>query len=193
MKCTKKIITFILPLLLMPFAYASTLGNAFQPIQDLLLKIMEIGSFVWVSDRLSAVKFAIFIIVFAVVFHVLHHGISIRNRSATPIFSGQNGKKVSAVISIAIAAITAIFIPDPLAMQFGRMYSAVFALLLIGLPVGILIYLSITLTNGDAIDKRVKHGVRFLAALIALTIVSGVAKEYGTLSFIIPILISRKK
>lgn len=99
----RKLLALLTGLLVIPFAHA----NMLRPLESFGEIFFRIGSFVWITDRLSATKFAIFIILFALIYTVLAKGM----RGGTPIF-GRGGHKVSAVIAFSISAISVIFIPD---------------------------------------------------------------------------------
>ena len=190
----RKILSFpLLTLLSLPVVFADTMdtiGEAFN-------FIFEIGGFVWVTDKVSVTKFALFLIIFAVVHFVLNKGKKKKKdeggnrKPALAIFGGDQGNKVSAIIAFSAAAISVIFIPDPFALEIGKTYSAVFALLIVGLPLGILIYFAIALGNANFSENHIwaKHLIRLFCALAGIALVSGVANEYTAVtSLILPLI-----
>lgn len=191
----KKLLTPLIALIAsIPFAFAVDLTI----LEQLFGAVFRIGSFVWVTDVISATKFAIFVILFAIIFGVLHAGFV----SDTGLLKN---RKVSVVIAFSLAAIATIFMPNEVVRSFGELYSAIAAIIFIGLPVGLLVWFCFSKSwglpkmlddgSGSVPDNKkwILHGVRLLVALACLSIVTGIAQEYGYVSsFIFPLFILKR-
>lgn len=178
----QKLLTIPLGFLLaIPLVFAFNLG----PIESILELVLRVGSFVWVTDRLSAVKFAIFVVVFAILYGVLHSGF-VRNTGVL-----QN-KKVSVVIAFSLAALSVIFIPSDLALEIGTLYSAIVALFIMGVPVALLVWFGIKFTKEENFNPIIKHGIRLILALACVSLISGVMTQFQLLA-ILPFALVQKK
>ncbi|MFT4326306.1 MAG: hypothetical protein ACMXYK_02285 [Candidatus Woesearchaeota archaeon] len=160
-----------------PAAYANIL-------QDTVQNVIFIGSLSWVTDRIPATKFAIFVSLLSILFWVLN----------TRVF--RNQRNVAATVAFSLSAITVIFIPNTIAQSIGEAYSMLAVLILIAIPVGAVLGGAIYLTreqegNGGPHwpNPVARHLIRFLAALIAIHIVSTIGIEYGV--FLIVLLPSK--
>lgn len=171
-----------LALLAIPFAHA----NAFSSLENIGNEFFRIASLSWITDEVSVTKFAFFIIIFALVYTILAFGIK---RETGGVFQSNNKNKISGIIAFAIAAISTIFLPDRLALEIGNIYSGILAILFIGFPVGVILFLGFLLTHKNPkkpneaplVDNDfARHAIRLITALIALGILSAVAREYGT-------------
>jgi hypothetical protein len=191
----KKLLILLTALFVIPFAHASTM---LRPLEYMGELIFQIGSFVWVTDRISATKFALFIVIFALIYTVLAKGIGGRS---TGVFNKSGGNKVSAVIAFAMAAIAVIFIPDGLVQQIGVMYSGVLAIIIIAIPVGLVLFFGIWVTredqgefmgrsmSGDSLhwnNKTARHAIRLITGLMALFLLFGFSAEYGAMLSVLP-------
>lgn len=164
----KKTLLGIMSILMLPSVFALDYG----PLTDIMQLVFDVGSFVWVTDYVSATKFAIFVVMFAVIYGVLHSGFVAK----TGIL---NNKKVSVVIAFALAALSVIFLPNNVAVEIGTTYSAITAVLLAGLPAGLLLWFGVKLTSGDKVNPLVKHSVRLLVILGVISLLSGIGGQYG--------------
>ncbi|MGM5483517.1 MAG: hypothetical protein ACQER9_01220 [Nanobdellota archaeon] len=205
----KKTINCISALLFsLPIVFADSLfSDSFGMIEEAFMFLFKIGGFVWLdslSEQMAATRFALFIIIFAVVYSVLHGGILngdvFRPSGRADALNEGKGifknKKVSGIISFSIAAISVIFIPENLIIEIGNLYSAVFIGLIVALPTIALIFIGLKISehfNNDE-KKWIYHLINFLIAMIAITLISGISKEYGVaISFILPLLTLRKE
>jgi hypothetical protein len=185
----KHLIPGLALLLSIPNAFA--MSDPFRLITPIINSVFKLGSFMWVTDKISASKFAIFIVVFALVFWVLFYG-----AKGTPIIKQKN---IAVIIAFALAAISAIFMPSGVAQGIGEMYSLVAAIILAGVPTALVVWMAIKLTKDNpsatppkVVKTWIKHGVRFLAALIVLSLISGIAQEYGVYTGIFLLIPSKK-
>lgn len=180
----KKIIGFALMTLLAPslvFARDSFTSS----MSDMMMTILEIASLSWITDKLPATKFAIFMIIFTVIYAILYKGLTKASGSKleNPIFKD---KKVSGVISFAMAALTVMFIPDQIALDIGTMYGFIFTLILALFPVIAIAVTTYIMTKGN--KGRSKHGIRLIMALICFMIFSAVIHEYASAFYILPLI-----
>lgn len=186
MKLFRNLSLFLLSILSLPVVFA----GPFDAIERVAEFVFKIGGFTWVVDKVPATKFAIFIIIFSVLHLVLTTGVSVGGKERKGIFGNEGqGRKVSIIISFCMAAITVIFIPNDVAQGFGKMYSMIFSLVLVGLPVGALILVAWKFASKQ--KPAVKHLVRLFCALIAMFVVATVARQYGVgldVSFILPLI-----
>jgi hypothetical protein len=176
----KYFLAVLLGILSIPFAHA----NAFRTLENVGNDFFRIVSLSWVTDQVSVTKFAFFIIIFALVYTILAFGVKGGNSG---VFQSSNKNKVSMVIAFAIAAISTIFLPDRLALEIGNVYSGILAILFVGFPVGIILFLGFYLTHEGKDGKKplvdndfARHSIRLITALIALGILAAIAREYNT-------------
>ncbi|MFT4326934.1 MAG: hypothetical protein ACMXYK_05515 [Candidatus Woesearchaeota archaeon] len=148
-------------------------------LQDTAQNVVYIGSLSWVTDRIPATKFAIFISLFAILFWVLEKRV-LKQRN------------VSAVVAFSLSAITVIFIPNRVAESIGTAYSMLAVLLLMAVPVGAVLGGAIYLTRKNAgaggphwPNPVARHAIRLIATLIAIHIVSSIGIEYGVFVLIL--------
>lgn len=164
-------------LLSIPIVFARDFTNSIGKTFNEILRFMSLS---WVTDKLSATKFGIFIIIFALIYTILNTGLKFGKDSAKGLFDSDNAKqskRLSTIIAFAIAAITVIFIPDKLALDIGNLYSAIFIIILTIIPVGILIFLTFKLS--DKFSEPAKHWTRALAALMATIIIGMFYEDYN--------------
>ena len=177
----KKLAILGTALMSLPLVFAIDMG----PLTDIMQVVFDIGSFVWVTDKLSATKFAIFVVMFAILYGVLHSGFVAK-------VGVLNNKKVSTVIAFALAALSVLFIPNAVALEIGNTYSAIAALLLAGVPAGLLLWFGVSVTNKDNFNPLIKHGVRLLVVLATISLLTGIGEQYG-MFFILPLFWRSKK
>jgi hypothetical protein len=150
----------------------------------------SIASLSWITDKVPATKFALFIVIFSLIYAILGTGLW-TNRG---LFQGSNGKKVAGVVAFSFAAISIIFMPDRIAFATGSMISGVFAVLLICIVPGLLLFVTFKVTAGGS--NAWKHGLRIIAILICITLISMIAEQYdGAFGyFLVPLMfIARRK
>jgi len=197
----KKLLTTLGALATIPAVFAV---NPLRPLEDIGQWVFTIGSFEWVQDKFIATKFALFIILFALFYWILVIGVKGSNSA---IFKDK-AKNSGIVIAFALSTISIIVMPSDLITGIGELYSGIFAIILIGFPVFGILALGIIWTRKDSGSMGSKlesfphndnaiarHAIRLLTALIALSIISGVAVDYGvdyTLSSLIPLLMIKK-
>ena len=194
----KKLFTTLGALATIPAAFAA---NPLRPLETVGQWVFTIGSFEWVQDKFIATKFALFIILFALFYWVLVIGVK---GSGSAIFKDK-AKNSGIIIAFAIAAISVLFFPADIVRGIGELYSGIFAIILISFPIFLVLGAGIVITRKDAssingvphVDNAIaRHAIRLLSALVALSIISGVAADYGvnyTLSTLLPLLIIKKK
>ena len=170
----------LIPILAFLGTLQSAFAQNFGPLETLAEGLFQVGSFAWVSDQLSATRFSIFIITFALIYWVLH----LKSSSGKQIIAD---KRISVVIAFAFAAIATIFIPNGLVAQVGEAYSGFLAIILIGAPVFAILAFGIAVTREEKDAANVphwnspvaRHTIRFITAMVALALLGGVAQEYG--------------
>jgi len=141
-----------------------TIGNMF----------FSVASLSWITDKIPATKFALFLVIFSLIYAVLGTGLWTREG----IFKGSNGKKVAGVVAFAFAAIGILFMPDRIVFETGSMVSGVFAILLICLVPGLLLFVTFKATATDAEPAIWQHAVRVIVIIICITLISMIVKQY---------------
>ena len=201
----KKIKILLSALLAFPNAFAL---NPFEPLEEIGNWVFKIGSFTWISDKMLATRFALFLIMFSLVYWILVIGVK---GEGSAIFKGK-AKNPGIVIAFVFAAISILFMPEDMILGIGNMYSGFLAIILIGFPAFGILFLGILLTRENegsfwgmsmgsegsrfphADNSIARHTIRFTTAMIAMALLTGVAGDYGVgfTLIILPLLIKRK-
>lgn len=183
----KKLASLLSGFLVIPIASAASL----QPLEYMGDLLVRIGSFVWISDKISATKFALFIVIFAIIYTILAKGMGSKG---TAIFDKSGGNKVSAVIAFSLALISVLFIPNSLVLNIGGLYSGTFAFLIVMFPIALIMYFVFLITREDPAkflgrdvdsgtihisSERARHITRAIASLLLCLVILGLMKDFS--------------
>jgi len=171
------IISFFLSL---PVVFGANITDSLQEPMSMILNLLSL-SWIVKSEYVSATKAAIFLILFAVIYSALNYGFGKKRKGILETGDSNQTKKISAIISFSIAAISILFIPDTIVETIGQMYSGIVVLLLVGLPAGIILGYTFYLTK--SLKGPSKHLIRGIALLITSSLISTLYEEYSFTSF----------
>lgn len=165
-------------LLSIPMVYAASFTDSLEGPMTALLELLSL-SFIVESSYISATKAAIFLILFSVVFATLNFGLSGgKGKGVIDTGDDKQNKKISGTVAFAFAAISVIFIPDTIVQAIGEMYSGIVALLLLGLPTGIITGVVFYYTKDMDDSRALKHSLRGFALLLISVLISTIYEEY---------------
>jgi len=148
----------------MPFVFANPLSTAFEPLFDVLLQLIRIGSFSWLEARYygMAVKFIYFIVLLTLI-----------NNSKVIKEKVLPDNKARGVVAFAVSAISVIFLPAGVETFAGNIFGVFSGLLITAGPLAYIMYI---LYNNfkhlpDGRGKNLAFAFLFLFAFFAFSVI----------------------